>query len=332
MHEPVNLTESSEFFIALCKNEVHSFLVAGVKNEEHLTILVAVGKQALSSLFAATVINPNPYIAAALRNEPFMLKEAYQLNMDSQKNSIRYKAYSIRYEEYLHLLASLKDISLMQNRLPIMAYCPTAQNPMLLHWQSTHNWVNGHDAPDDSSSLQHSGFERISLDNTCRHSALKLMAQSIEVKPQDLHLSSFFLQKPPLKTQFSGRTVDQSQYPFCILPPPPSLLHNQSEEKSRILKRLYRRLEQLLADTQKKPAVLHQFNELKDLYLQLTSEHLISLPDVVHLLDNWEAGHQELISPANRHCFFHKKSGNEQMFDRIHKDLALVAAHQPPGQ
>lgn len=328
MHEPVNITENSEFFIALCKNEVHSFLAAGVKNGEQITLLVAVGKQALGSLTATEIISLHPRFAAAIKNETFMLKEAYQMDMEPQKNRIRYKAYSIRYEDYLNLLTHLKEISLMQNRLPIMAYCPTVQDPKILRWQSTHYWPNGQGIPRDNSTLTHSGFEHISLGNTCRHSALKLIAQAMQVEPRDLHLSSFFLRKPPLKTQFAGRTVDQSQYPFCILPPPPPLLHHESEEKSRVLKRLYHRLEQLFEDSQKKPAALGQFNELKELYLQLSDEHLISLLDMIHFLDNWEAEHQELVSSANPHGFFQTK----QMFRHIHNDLASVAAHQPPSQ
>lgn len=333
MHEPVSLTETSEFFIALCNNGVHSFIAAGVKNEDQINILVSVGKQAIGKFSPENIINPHPHFAAAIKNEPFMLRDSYQMGARAQKEVIRYKAYSIRYANYLNLLDYLKEISMMQNNdAPLMAYCPSSHSPMTLQWQSTHRFMMDHELPTENKDLPENGFEHLSLTNTCRHTALQLISQAMQLDKQDLHVSSFFLKKPLLKTRFSGRTIDQSQYPLYILPPPPSLFPNLTEDKAKILKRLYHRLEQLPSGKQTNPLVLQQFNELKALYLHLTDRHFISVRQLIHFIESWESEHKELISPPNRHHFFQTPSSTEQMFHHIHKDLASVAAHQPPGQ
>ena len=301
VYEPINLDPQSEFFIALCSSRGHSYVTLGVKIAGQIRTLAAVGKRFADNhpalcdfLFTNT--------RAVIKNEEYVFEKKW-LNLD-------YKAYAITLQNYFEFLDYLKSIVLNQGA-NMQAYFPEPDNPFIFKYQ----YVTKFALPDPSIFVtnidQHT---RISLNNTCRHSAINLTHEASKLTNLGNGVSSLFFKDLPLKAVFArGVFRDATPY-FYILPIPPTALGIMPAAKLKIVTKLYQRLDEIALIEQKNPITILKFHRLKELYNNLTINQQNSMLMIMQKIDDWTKINQQLIETHRQSHWFTFQTATAKMF------------------
>lgn len=323
IRHPINMTEDSEFFIALCTEKMHSYIVLGVKNGRKVEILTALGKSLNenSSLFGCAFWDTE----AILQIENIMTKR------NNRKADISYKAYSITYRNYMEFLNYLKILSIAQTKnkdvSPIRAYCPDRTTPDA-PWtiQSVEQLPSSGEPPNDPAN---ESFRRLSgLSNNCRHSAIRLTKKATSLQDLGQGISSLFFKNPPLKAVFSSGKLDEMTPYFYILPTPPKAFLPMEKNKFRVINALYKRLDALTLTQQENHLTNDKFQKLKALYNNLTRSHSASMLEILSSIVDFAKENKRLVETHRESHWFSFQTATQKMFAKLHEEFEQLQSNQ----
>jgi hypothetical protein len=282
----ITVNKNDEFFFAIVKQGVHSFLLLGVNNDNKQRVIARVGKtNDIDPDFRNTLKILHKNISkgslARLADEGVSRRHSHQ-------QSIYYQAYAINYEQMLEFLSLIKEIEekqLANDRLNtaieealdnayidnprIKAYVPsqetgdvvTLQHKRLESWEQPHTTIEHDDLAQDASKLK--------ARNTCRTTTLNMVEAILGFKT---HVSKYFFVKPRFKTKLLAGQPDPKT--FYVLPLPPSCYQNLSKEQKITLKKLYHRLERIPVKHAKYRFIIKPDDELNDKEREQNERHL----------------------------------------------------------
>ena len=318
MPASIHISSNSEFFIALCKKGLHSYITLGVRNEDKIEVLAAFGKMGGDDASCCAALFWDT--SAEIYNEDFMIS-----SINSKKKQVSYKAYSLKYQHYLHFLHYLKLLSLSQKRTNddrLFAYCPDKINPFQFDW----GCIETFEAPNPlSNTVDFYEHGRLGvLSNSCRHSAIRLTKQATQRTDLGLGISPWFFKNPPLTGVFSNGKLDQISPYFYILPFPPTSFDPISSSKLKIISRLYRRLDEIILSEQTNPMTIEKFEKIKGLYNRLTGDSQLSIFDIMKGIEAWEVENKALISTHRKYHWISFQTATQKMFAHFHKEFAAL--------
>ena len=316
-HKPICIDSRSEFFVALCKRGVHSYVTLGVTLGDKTEVLAAVGKVAHYDAWMCSFLLWDT--EAFVKNERFMFGGV---------RGVLYKAYAINYQHYLEFLRYLQQLSLAQLRtkkvsFSLMAYCPSPERPTWLEWKAVDHFEKQEQivCPPNMDRHGRIGF----LANNCRHSAIRLTQQASERIDLGRGVSSFFFNKPPLQAVFSDGKV-KSATPFYILPLPPNAFGQMSPQILRVITQLYQRLDELVLIEQNNLLTIQKFQQLKSLYTDLTRDCKTSIMDMMRGIEAWEKANDSLISAHRKPHWISFQTATQKMFANFHQEFTELRA------
>ena len=318
----IKISSQSEFFIAICKYDIHSFVTIGVKQGDEVAVLASIGKKMIDFHDMSACEFGCRFFFSKLRgkleDEPFMFDSSFRL--------VNYKAFAIQYRHYLAFLQYIKNLSILRGA----AYCPTVDNPFSLDWML----LDAYQPNVAESSVHYSDDKHscISLNNSCRHSAMTLTQETVG---SDLGagVSASFLINLPLNAEFSeGKTVKYNSKTsishFYILPPPPTAFQDMAPEKFKIMNKLYQRLDKIILMQETNPITVAKFEGLKRLYTGLTQDCDLSLVDVMSGIERWEEDNKALIAAHRKHHWFSFQTATQTLFSDLHREFAAIREKQ----
>lgn len=304
---PISLQKDSEFFIAICQYQIHSYVTLGAKEANQAPVLLgAFGKLRYGSYGSCS---------ASIENENVF---------GSKASEVSYKAYEITFQHYQQLLRRMAAISEKQRQkdhrnVALQAYDIVAENDQA--WELEKKPLL---SPENDQPLTPSE-SRLTPVNTCRHTAIHFVdeaRQSPGMKGEGI--SSLFFIKPPLKAVFEkGRVEDK--HPFFVLPLPPTAFPHIKGEKKQILNDLYKRLDKMLLIAQHNKITAIKFNELKELYKDVAGPVMPeNILEVIAAIEDWEKGHKDLIKAHRRFAWSPFATATETLFKNFNKRFEMI--------
>jgi hypothetical protein len=315
----------THFFIAIGKKKGHSFIMLGIhKANKVQELLCRVGKVfdlkenadkevEICSVFDALAGASFSSTAAKIQDEGLNRKK---LGHDA----ISYQAYEISFQQYLEFIRILESIQTARNSFKCYKPISRTYNTILL--ESTREKVL---KARPLAGTLFSAIHDLSLDNNCRHGAIKLVEETLG-QPVSPLVSTNFFNDLPYKT-FLDFGVPSQDIPFYVLPPPPNSYTSLNAEKIKILEKLYNRMEQILLLDPNSEATQKKFNCLKDFYKGQIAEE-IKEPSIERLLYNiqtWKKENYQVLTTLRKTYFwdelFTRKSATLNMIEEMEGDL-----------
>lgn len=273
--------DNRDFFIAIAKKGIHSFIFLGLIKEDGMPFFLArVGKQ--SVLCAG-----NPF--CCLQSNSRLCGESLHC-----RGPLTYAAYAIKaqhYEHFLHLL------SVMTQKKDIACYVPlpsTGSPDRFL--------LKGAELTSESPTIEETQIDKrcaqLHLFNTCRHTAMDVLRYVLKLKQLPAAVSSLFFKSLPCTL------ADEHTKSFFYVFPLPPAAHSVNKLTFERLQRIYQRMEKLVKKAAQDELTWQKFNALKALYNQQVEEKDLPLDEVLHAIQAWHQRHQLLISQLRCPGFF----------------------------
>lgn len=316
--EEVIVDKNDEFFISLGKDGVHSFIMVGVIQDGKPILLGRVGKQnsiegisigefALKGIFA--------------QNEAELRNESLRVGGD-----ISYSAYAINYNQYLQFTELL---SLAQRNSQIECYVPDRvnNNTVIMAKKALLKQSLGNADQQEQTIVEHS--HAISVNNTCRHTAIDLIEYTQGIPHLTDNVSRTFFRDLPLTANFSYGKPDEH---FYVLPLPPSAYKNEHDNKNKIvvLTKIFQRMEDLLKTDPYSDITIQKFDALKKLYCQQANIPSDNLDDALNAINQWKNENNKIINRLRDQGFFARRfvsrSTTNIMVDEIIKETDFSKA------
>ena len=301
--------KKSEFFIALGKTGIHSFVMLGVMQAGEPKLLARVGKTILVDK------DPCKVIAKALFGHTDSELENESLKL---WDNISYAAYAINYAHYQQFI---KLTSLAQGSKGLKCYQTVREDD--------DTYVMSYDLlaqPElaNASEREQAIVQRtknLHLTNTCRNTAIDLVEYTQGTQLSG-NVSHTFFRDLPLSAVFNSGKPDRH---FYVLPLPPAA-HEADQEKMVILTKIYKRMEQLLQKDPYGQNTIEKFKALKMLYQQQAGVPNGNIVEALASIKQWKADHKAVISQLRDQSFFGKlfvsQSSTSAMADDIESSLA----------
>ena len=132
----------------------------------------------------------------------------------------------------------------------------------------------------------------VSVDNSCRHTAIKLLKCGLDAKfSKKDDISSCFLESLPFTTNIHERKL---QGPLWILPVPPRK-QDLTPDAYQVLSKIYKQLENIPKHYTKNKTTDKKFQQLKKLYLDLDTRKVYSVEEFFKCIKEWEENNRGLI-------------------------------------
>jgi hypothetical protein len=315
--------KTDKFFIAIAKEADHSFIMFGIYDQnqvEHL--LCRVGK------FVAEEDEPDSngcvVFTKRLFSAFFSSVKARLTNERTFRNKegnipISYQAYEATYEQYLNFIRLLENRQTEENAFP--CYKPVASEGDSIVLEKTSECIY---TPDSAKSCLKEDMDELSIDNTCRHTAIKLI-EEIQQERISSQISSEFFVNLPYSTQLKFG-VPSTDIPFYVLPPSPLAYPDLGDVKFKIIKKLYHRMEELLLTEGDSIQTANKFNCLKDLYNEITGpQKELSLNELLGSIQSWRQEHKTVLNQLRKtyfwDAFFKRESATMTLVKEIEQDL-----------
>ncbi len=319
----INLKDT-QFFIAIAKEKGHSFIMLGTYKETKVQhLLCRVGKVFDLDPYGLGIIDPHT-VGVSLIKAVFSETQA-KINDEGIKRksfghlAISYQAYDINFQHYLNFIQILESLQKPINRFKCYKPINKTANTVLLKY--TDNKVL------DNKSLNNSlfsSFNHLSINNTCRHTAIKLIEETLE---QSIPAVSTNFYDNLSYTSFLDYGVPSLSFAFYVLPPPPNGYISLDKEKNKIVEKLYKRMEKMILlepnskDTQKK------FICLKNFYNQLVQDEIQepSIDKLLYTIQSWKKEHYTTLNNLRVRYFWDdfidRKSATLNTVEEIERDL-----------
>ncbi|KTD23802.1 Uncharacterised protein [Legionella lansingensis] len=337
----IKIDQSDEFFIAIAKQEGHSFVFAGIKQKGKIHLLARVGK----------VFKPQKgkcLIPKALCNAVFFQAQAQIedegiARPDGWESSISYAAHAISYQQYLQFVALLEEIETEDS---FECYKPGEEGE--LEFTGKKVLASKSDEKNACATKIIARGQVLNLSNTCRHTAIDLIKYVCNDEQVTHDISRTFFCNLPLETflvandgkPFLLGDDDQAyclvhpdpELPFYILPPPPTSFKNLPAFQRRVLNDLYRRMEEMLRIAPNSPDTQTKFELLKTLYNEKSGPCMVGFATFISDIANWHERHQKEINTLREtnlvDCFFTRKSTTQKMCEQwFSEEFKLSFSH-----
>ncbi|RUR11133.1 hypothetical protein [Legionella sp. km772] len=323
---PISLNlDDSQFFIAIAKKQAHSFVMLGsYKDNKVQQLLCRVGKffdlgESDNSLGEACSVF-GALTGAAFSSTAAKIKDEGITRKQRGHQAITYQAYDISFRQYVEFIQMLETLQEPKNSFH--CYKPVSQRNNSILLESTKDKLF---KTRPLSGPLFSAVNHLSINNNCRHGAIKLVEEVLH-HPISSMVSTHFFSNLPYKT-FLDFGVPSRDLPFYVLPPPPNTYTSVKKEKRQVLERLYERMEHMLLlepssdDTQKK------FSCVKDFYNQQVAAE-VQEPSIERLLVNiriWKKEHYQVLNTLRKTYFWDefitRKSATLTIIEEIEEDL-----------
>jgi hypothetical protein len=308
----LDISHQDEFFIALCQNWQHSYVLLGTQNENGTQILASLGKNVLERDMPSPLAALLSMLFHGLPSSVDTEDEALYGERDRKKpkyHSPHYLAISISYQNYLEFIRLAETIipsfpaykpkEAASTGLPHRLYY--RKSPLTKYVTLRSNCELNNDA------------KALSLWNSCRHTATAF------IKSRKLSLPSmsnlFFVQPPFQAVLING--FQSAEKPFYILPEAPG---KELSSKQEVLRTLFRRLEAIPKTKPNSQESYRRFCQLKALYLSLSEHEGLPLEALIEKMVSWRSKHHESLSNLRQRFFF------DPLLKRTPKTLLTVEA------
>ena len=304
--------KKSEFFIALGKTGIHSFVMLGVMQAGEPKLLARVGK---TNRVDKDIESPCKVTAKALFSHTDSELQNEKLELT---NNISYSAYAINYAHYQQFI---KLTSLAQGSKGLKCYQTVREDDdtyvMSFDLLAQPELANASER--EQAIVQRT--KNLHVTNTCRNTAIDLVEYT-QGTPLSGNVSHTFFRDLPLSAVFNSGKPDRH---FYVLPLPPAA-HEADQEKMVILTKIYKRMEQLLQKDPYGQNTIEKFKALKMLYQQQAGVPNGNIVEALASIKQWKADHKVVISQLRDQSFFGKlfvsQSSTSAMADDIESSLA----------
>lgn len=327
---PLVVNKGSEFFIAIGKQDIHSFVMLGVIKEDGTPQLLArVGKTGdvgNACLVTATIKAVGPGAPSRMQEEWIFGKT---------DKVIAYQAYAINYEQYKECLELISAMEKSQRKNPLIkndaerdrieCYIPTRgsdkskNEQVILKYRklsrvkfSTEKIQN---MPEDTIK----GVQELHITNTCRTTSINIIEAILGFKTT---ISKYFFVNPNYNTVLRNGSPDKDT--FYILPPPPTAIlvgFNDMKKQVSTLEKIYKRLEEIPKKYPADPATREKFNALKTIYLEAAGDNTL---DATTFLQKILEHEKNVLYTKRAPSFFSRvlslPSSTEKMFKKFEKE------------
>lgn len=343
----ITLNKKDEYFISIAKQGMHSFMMLGVIKDGQPKLLARVGKTFdidpdCSSQFATTKKAITTKILSRIADEGLSRKKGSIAD-------ISYQAYAINYEQVKEFLGMIAEIEQRQIKNPeivkgikrkygsdgiekeaIKCFVPVKENGDVVKFKLKKlkecEFLTTEEIKAKTSSEIASGAQKIHLNNTCRTSS-KNIVEAILGFATDV--SSYFFIAPKHQSKLiAGQPKKES---FYVLPPPPNCA-NVSKEQEAVLKKIYKRLEEIPKLNPESPETRKKFDALKSMYKDIAGENHLSAKALFgKILEHEDKNQNSLFekrSPNFLSKLFSLSSSTKRMFDDMENGLKKMMTSQ----
>lgn len=317
--------DDSQFFIAIAKKQTHSFIMLGsYKDNKVQELLCRAGKvfdlkqntehQAkICSVFGALAGAVFTSTAAKIQDEGLTRRKLGH-------QAITYQAYDISFKQYLEFIRLLESIQKPNNSF--LCYKPVSRHYNSLLLESTRQKVF---KPRPLAGSLFAAIHHLSIDNNCRHGAIKLVEETLH-QPLSSSVSTNFFSDLPYKS-FLDFGVPSQDIPFYVLPPPPNAYNSVNTKKLKVLEALYKQMEQIPVLEPNSELTQQKFMCLKDFYRQQVADE-VQEPSIERLLfniQNWKKENYQLLNKLRKTYFWDdfitRKSATLNKVEELERDL-----------
>ena len=339
---PLNFTVGSdnEYFLAIAKQGIHSFMMLGViKDDGSPQLLARVGKTNwidpdASSGLKMTAKSCGKGTLAMIGDEGITRKKDHNV-------AVNYQAYTISLEQMKGFLSLIKEIEAKQlhnsrinNALinaseedrSISCYAPILGDKtrsVPFEYKKLQEWT---EAPKDrikypTSETIATHAQTLSATNTCRTTSLNVVECVLGFKTD---ISKYFFVAPKFQTTLSaGQPLKET---FYILPAPPIACTNQlTKQQTYVLNKLYKRLEEIPKSHPGDPKTKEKFDQLKTIYKQIAGENNLNANTLLTKIIEHEALNSKTLftkrSPNFLSRLFSMSSTTERLFKQMKTEL-----------
>ena len=343
----VTLKKKDEYFLSIAKQGTHSFMMLGVVVNDAPKLLARVGKRGeidpgASSTF--TIIKK-----AILTRILSRLADEGVFRRSGHVSSINYQAYEINYEQVKEFLGMIYEIEEKQNQNPVIrdaikrkygdegieqeaieCFVPIEESGDVVTFRlkklNEYEFLATEELKVKINSEIISGVQEININNTCRTSS-KNIVESILGFVTDVS-NYFFIALKHESKLIAGQPEKES---FYILPPPPNC-ENISKKQNSILKKTYKRLEEMPKLNPNSPETRNKFNALRAMYKNIAGENKLSAKELLEKILEHEYKNQNSLFEKRSPNFFSRifsiSSSTKRMLDDMESNLKRVMTSQ----
>jgi hypothetical protein len=323
--------DKDKLFIAICKQDVHSFVMFGVydtdkeTNRDKVThVLCRIGKIA----DAGSSSEESGYFFTFLEVLKLLFGGATKAKIKDEGVSrsysggvpITYQAYDLSYAQYKEFLQGLEGLQTQDNQFEV--YKPISEQGSELVLELTSDLILYCARP--QSEVLKEGSCELAINNNCRHTAIRLLEQATHAPPASL-VSSNFISALPYNTQLEYGKPSEN-IPFYVLPVSPDAYPELNQEKRDILVKLYSRMEQMLLIAPGALQTQKKFQCLKELYIRMIGPQKdVSLQELLFSIKSWQEQNKSILGELREtyfwDSFFKRESATTQMITEIVEDV-----------
>jgi hypothetical protein len=263
--------------------------------------------------------------------------------------NITYQAYAINYEQVKECLGMISEIEQRQLKNPevlegikrkygpneienkaIQCFVPVKTNNDTIVFNLMKlkecEFLTTEEIKAKTSSEISFGVQQIHLNNTCRTSSKNIIEAILGFATD---VSSYFFIAPKHQSKLiAGQPAKES---FYILPPPPNCA-NVSKDQEAVLKKVYKRLEEIPTLNPESPDTRKKFDALKSMYKDIAGENHLSAKALFgKILEHEDKNQNSLFekrSPNFLSRLFSLSSSTKRMFDDMEKGLKKMMTSQ----
>ncbi|WED44434.1 hypothetical protein [Legionella cardiaca] len=353
MAETIKVKRDDEFFLAIAKEGIHSFVMLGVVQDNKPLILARVGKtNDIDSDVRSPLKLGVKYITTGT------LGRLADEGIEQDDGEINYQAYAINYEQYKEFLALIWTMEQEQKKNPtilnelntnyyvveraknaaISCYVPHEPTEggeiELIHEELGTNTFVPKEGKEEQFNKAATNTQKIQIiNNSCRTTALNILDIVLGFKA---NVSKHFFVAPAYKTQFIDKKLDADS--FYIFPPPPTAYKDLGKTQRAVLEKLYKRLEEIPHKDTREQATRDKFAALKTMYNSIAGKNNLSASDLLQCISEHEKGKEEVLyakrSPSKLSTFFNLSSSTKKMVDsmkeKLNKEKNSEGTTEPP--
>ena len=310
MPDKIDLDKKNcQFFIAVCMVKGHTMITAGVQHidktgESKQTMLLDVGKSIVlekrkQSMFTILWQMLQGTLDSTIQNERvFVNREEKEKNKNKNPNlKVEYMAYEINYMQYLSLLTNLNDLN-----PELFAYIPNndaTQDYINLEFAPIKNLTHEKNAGNKDIGAINENKDKLSFTHHCRKTGRTLLKTSFpETSIDDFGVSADIQGHLLCKSSITNGNFDAN---LVLLPPPPTA-YNMGAEETKLLFKLYRRMDKILKLNEKSSLTMDKYEQHKKLYKSIVEQEEPSLNTILSSIITWGDENNKMID-KHRRCF-----------------------------
>ncbi|KTC83200.1 hypothetical protein [Legionella cincinnatiensis] len=315
--------QADKFFISINKQGVHSFIMLGIYDQNKAKhLLCRVGKfgdnddkDPNCSLVTKFLCNALFYKNKAKLGDEGITRRA------KGSTPITYQAYDITYAQYLEFIQILESLQTDENKF--LCYKPVATQNNEVTLELNNDLIF---APQPKNKIKENVNE-LHVGNTCRHSAITLVEATQHAPVASLVSSSFFTSLPYKTVLDYGKPSEE--IPFYVLPAPPVAFSGLGQTKTKIITKLYQRMERMLLLETNSQSTQDKFLRLKELYLNIVGpQKKLSFSELLQSIQTWKKDNESILTALRKKyfwdSFFTRKSATMSLIEEVERDLQVA--------